>query len=405
VTSLIEMPFDLDGGRPFVSVENPGHDPLKFFLDTGAGFSAIDEGLAQDLRLDFGHIYCELSPSVPGIDPRHITFMCAEEKFCGDAANVQSLSIPIVDPECPWMERKPLRDQAQVDGLIGGDIFGRYIVEIDYQLRRVRFFDPQGYEATVGSETIGISVKSHWLAIYVGDGIDRRMMCPIKTNDPYVKGELIVSGSRLDRPEFLIDTGLPTSLVVSHTFSERYGILDNVESKIQSICPLASYGVGECDVGRLEALLIGDSGLKIPFPIVSFYQKPMWESSGDYDGIIGHDILRRFKIAFDYGNQRMTLERNDDFDQPYTYDMSGTYLERHEEGVKVSKLIGPSDSPAVEAGLAKGDIIIAINGEPLENFTCDQVEGMFRQEGKEYHLDVSRPDGIFKTCIRTRRLI
>jgi hypothetical protein len=49
-------------------------------------------------------------------------------------------------------------------------------------------------------------------------------------------------------------------------------------------------------------------------------------ASSKYDGLIGSEILRRFKVIFDYTRGRLMLERNDHFDEPIEYDMSGISL-------------------------------------------------------------------------------
>lgn len=379
MTSFIEVPFDLVGNRILVKVENRECGPLTFVLDTGAEFSKIDKALAECLGLEFAHI-------------RLGTVR---------AANVRGLKIPGVDPgECPWMEAED--DLAPVDGLIGGDILGRYIVEIDYLQKSARFCNPPGDKPPVGSKRLQIRILQGQVRIYVGNGAGFAT-CFIDTNRPYVDAELIVSGSQLCRGRFLIDTGNPPAFILSEAFTRKHRFLKALR-KVPDFCPLAAYGDGKCDVGRLEGISIGDIGLNIASPLVHFYQEPMWKE--DYDGIIGGEVLRRFRIRFDYDNKQMILEPNKDFDMPYEFDMSGTYLKPIAEGFELWKLIGdPSDSPAVEAGLKEGDVIIAINGKPHSEFTCDQVDQMFIEEGKEYRLDVSRRDRVFTTCIRTRRLM
>lgn len=46
-----QVPFVLEGGRPVVEVTLDGHGPYRFILDTGAGTSLLDAGVAAELGL------------------------------------------------------------------------------------------------------------------------------------------------------------------------------------------------------------------------------------------------------------------------------------------------------------------------------------------------------------------
>jgi len=51
------------------------------------------------------------------------------------------------------------------------------------------------------------------------------------------------------------------------------------------------------------------------------------DEEGDNDGPIGNEILRRFKVTIDYSRQRMMLEPNAHFSDPFENDMSGIAFE------------------------------------------------------------------------------
>ncbi len=63
------------------------------------------------------------------------------------------------------------------------------------------------------------------------------------------------------------------------------------------------------------------------------------------------------------------------------------------------------DSPATEAGLREGDVIVALDGQPAAEFTLEQVREPFRQEGREYRLGIRRGEELLEVRIRLRRLV
>jgi C-terminal processing protease CtpA/Prc len=115
-------------------------------------------------------------------------------------------------------------------------------------------------------------------------------------------------------------------------------------------------------------------------------------AGSDFDGIIGAEILRRFKVIIDYSRQQMIVEPNLHLNDPYEYDMSGLVLTAAGPDFKAFKIFRVLDrSPAAECGLQEGDQIEALNGQPAANFNLEQIRKLFTQgAGIEYKLTVRR---------------
>lgn len=152
-------------------------------------------------------------------------------------------------------------------------------------------------------------------------------------------------------------------------------------------------------------LQLGSFTFKNPVAIF-FLDKKGVLASPEFDGVIGGEILRRFKVVFDYSRQQLILEPNRHFSEPDEYDMSGLLLIAEGEDFKILKvrhLI--EDSPATEAGLREGDVISAVNGTLASKLSLEQVRAMFKKEGQSYLLSIRRGGERMQIRIRLRRLI
>jgi membrane-associated protease RseP (regulator of RpoE activity) len=158
-------------------------------------------------------------------------------------------------------------------------------------------------------------------------------------------------------------------------------------------------------IGRVPTVQIGRFTFKKTVAVF-FQDKQGVVSLSEFDGIIGAEIWRRFKVIFDYSRGQMILEPNRYISDSEQYDMSGMLLIA--EGTdfrtfKVRRMI--ENSPATLAGLREGDIISAIDGKPTSNLTLEQVRQMFKQKGRSYRLTVERDGQKIQTKIKLRRLI
>src|SRR5712691_9706062 len=102
----------------------------------------------------------------------------------------------------------------------------------------------------------------------------------------------------------------------------------------------------------------------------------------------------------------MIVELNANFADRFEYDMSGIRLRADGADftiLKVSRVV--ENSPATEAGVREGDVVSAIDGSPAAEFSLSQISQMFKQEGKEYLLDIIRGEEKKQLKLKLRRLI
>jgi C-terminal processing protease CtpA/Prc len=96
-------------------------------------------------------------------------------------------------------------------------------------------------------------------------------------------------------------------------------------------------------------------------------------------GNIGGGILKRFVVTFDYEHNTMYLKpiagQVADLD---TFDRAGMWFNKDTEGFKVVDVT--VKTPAADAGLAKGDIITAIDGKPATGIPLPDMRKRLRNE-------------------------
>jgi C-terminal processing protease CtpA/Prc len=88
--------------------------------------------------------------------------------------------------------------------------------------------------------------------------------------------------------------------------------------------------------------------------------------------------------------QRVYLEPNAQFDEPIQYDKSGLELVSFGEGYKEFKVRAIAEnSPASEASLLPGDLLVKVNGSPASAFSLSDIRQILKQ-ANECDLTVRR---------------
>jgi predicted aspartyl protease len=352
-----------------------GSKPLAFILDTGASTTVISDSQAKELGL-----------KLEGKTDATTQGGSIEASF------VKDVSLNLSGVEFPKMTLAAIRLSGleaglgrQVDGILGYEIFNRFVVEIDYASKVVTFYEPQGYKYSGRGAVIPISIED---------------------NTPFVVGR--ITEPKPFKGNFLIDTGAPGILNIAGPFAAKHKLLDSVPHTISITSGALLAGRSSGKIGRLKRFQMGNVVIKKP--VVNFSQdiggSEGEEASTEYGGLIGGEILRRFRVIIDYSRKQIVFESKRNLSQPYEFDMSGMSLAAGGEGFKIFRVRAlVENSPATEAGFNVGDIIIAIDGKYTAEMTLEQIRRMFRQEGRRYKLIVKRGESVLPLKIKTRRLI
>jgi len=372
--NVISLPFELISNHVFLRGSVGQSGPLWFVLDTGDKYGIIDLTRARALGL-------QLQGQVP-------IGGAGEGVLRGSFVKDASMTLDGLEGAPQKLSfAMPLENLAQVighdfDGVLGQDFISQFVVEIDYLSKRVILHDKNKYT-------------------YSGPG----QAIPITFNfggHPQATAQILEKGRDPVEGTFVFDIGYGGSLVVNRSFVEKNQLLPPTKKTIPAIAGVGAGGESRALIGRVGGFKLG--GFLIDNPVVSFSLDV--RGAATMLNVVGAEILKKFKVVLDYGRRTMILEANSQFADPIEFHKSGLFLKTNgggdHSGFTVMSVF--DNSPASEAGIQKGDVLVSINGRPAAEFTLPQINEMLKQE-TQFVLRFKRSEGFIEVKLKPRRLI
>jgi hypothetical protein len=289
-----------------------------------------------------------------------------------------------------------------IHGIIGGDLYRDFVVKVNYSSKKITFYNPESYsyKKCKNCETFPLDFYSQKPFI-----------------DVLVQNHL---GEEF-KVKLLIDSGGGDALWLFENTHPRIKISDKYFNDY------LGKGLNGDIYGKrskIDKLKIGSFVFEDAF--VSYPDSSNIDialKNKERNGTLGANILRRFLVIYDYPGRKITLKKNSHFKKPFFYNKSGLELtyggdmmvkERKsrytegtsQEGKSITQLISsyvlaykPSyqishlrdDSPAKNAGLLVGDIILEINGSVAYNKEMQEIiHTLSQKENKKIKLLISR---------------
>jgi len=375
----LAIPIDVTSyGGIFLQARVNNSQPLSFYLDSGASFPFVigtNKATALGLKLDEQFLMGGgAGPNMAVVSKTNgLTIALTNTTFTNQRAAV--LDLRTIEEQLG----RPL------DGLVGVELFLKYVVEIDYASRLLRLYDPQSYVFSGNGESVPLALR------------DGHFFVPATIDIPQ-RGE--IAG------QFLVDTGgCMMTTILTTGFARRHTLPVSAQKTIVDRSVAGLGGQTRLLVSRASSFKIGSAVFSAPLIYLS-QDKGGALASSEFDGLIGTEILKRFKLIFDYSRQRLILERNARFSEPLEYDMTGMNLRAYGDAFRVFKIHQVlENSPAREAGLNVGDTVEAIDSIPASQLTLEQILQMMKVPDHEYQLTVKSGTGLRTVKIKTRRLI
>jgi hypothetical protein len=229
----------------------------------------------------------------------------------------------------------------------------------------------------------------------------------LRNDVPFSAGALrLPDGRRIDAT-YLIDLGAKATVLFAEPFIERHRVREAITGP-SFTAPLGA-GVGgrtRYRFVRVPEVTLGPGGAPLTWnDIVVGLSVDGTLRSSFYDGLFGLDMLQRFRPTFDYARSRLVLEPRANPPAPSEIDLSGLFLveARSPRAVRVDA-VAPGSS-ARDAGVAVGDEVVRIDGQPASAMTLAQMRDVLRSRpGRHVELELRRNGESLKRTITLRRM-
>jgi len=289
-----------------------------------------------------------------------------------------------------------------INGIIGGDLFRDFIVDINYTTKRIKFNKPESYfyKKCKKCQTFDLEFykEKPYLNIIVQS--DNEQPIPVK---------------------LLIDSGGGDTLWLFDKSSDDIEIPErNFEDYLGRGLSGNIYGK-RSKIGKIE---IGDfifNDANVAYPDSSSIEKAYQHA--ERNGSLASEILKRFRLIIDYPNKKITFAKKSKyFNDAFLYNMSGIelsysgsmlvkerdnsvplgvfndaesttielvykYVYAFKQSFEIVHL--RKDSPAHKAGLQIKDVILQINGKPAYDHKLEEI----------IHILSTKPNKLIKLII------
>lgn len=376
----IEVPFEYENNFIIVNVLFNNFLPLRFIFDTGAEHTILTKREISDLMA----INYTRKFSIMGADLTTVLTAYLTQNIDLTMGRFKALNKNILVLDDDYFKFDEFAG-IDVQGIIGADLFRRYVVKINFKRKIITLYNPTHFNLP--------SKK------YVELPIE------IRRHKPYVTTNVQFADQTELKVKLLLDTGASLPLML-HT--NTHPNLNLPEKIIRSKLAIGLGGDLEGFIGRTQNLFLKD--IVLQETTTYFQDLPDAIDSlqiNSRNGIIGNEILSRFVIILDYINEKVYLKPDKKFKKKFKFDRSGLLLAR--SGKRMEQFVIYSvikDSPADHAGIQVGDVITWCNGWPASFYTLEGISRKFKKRvGKKITLKVKRDNQKMEFKFKLRNMI
>lgn len=329
----IRIPIEIKHNIVLIPLRINGSIELKFILDTGVRTTLLVEPLIMGmLHLD------SLSPiNVKGLGegPPIPAALARNIRIDIPGAVGKGINMVIL-PEGAVSYGEMFGED--IYGIIGNELFGQFVMEINYSQKMLVIHDPFRYKPPR-------KTRAHSIQVIQGK--------------PYMMAEITDHAGKKANRLWLLDTGASQGI----TFYSNGHTLPDM--KLETFLGKGLNGNVYGHLARAQSFEI--AGHRFTEPIVGYPDSESIRLLGDtinWYGNIGADILSRFNITFDYLRGQVYFRKNSAFKKPFGYNVAGLEVEAtgiHFQDIRVS-YVRPG-SPAALAGILIGDKVVSVNGQ------------------------------------------
>jgi len=358
IHGTLAIPFERCGNLAFIPVRVNGSDTLSFLIDSGANACVIDLRRAEELKLKRLE---RVKGSGAGKGPVDTWIM--------DNTQV-TFGLPGLDVHADLVAALDLSNNLpvlgrRVDGILGYDLLDRFLVELDYE-----------------AGVLLLSPRDSLLA--PGSGVTLPLV--FSNRLPHVEVMLTPTGHEPLRQTLLVDSGSNDAVDDSLLTLSTSPLIETMS------------GVGQ---GKEFRSIAGRWG-SVDIGTLHFTDVP-----GGAGGVplIGGEVLRRFTVIFDFQHERLILKPNRHVFDPFVEDASGLSLRLVPDCGALRVHDVTPRSPAQECGVRVNDVLLAVDGAPVQKLGLERTARVFQEAGRSYRLRIRRSKDELNLILVTRTLL
>lgn len=362
----VQIPIEIHNNLIVIPVVLNDALPLKFILDTGVRTTILTQKTFTDiLNLVYARKYTIAGPGGINIVEAYVT-------------NNVSLNLPGVIGRGHAMlvlgqDYLELRNYLGTDvhGILGYELFSRFIIEIDYEKKLLTLMLPEKFHKRRRFQTIPMSIED---------------------TKPYIYAPVVFTNGVKLNAKFLVDSGASHGLMLEPTSNDLIAVPPNAVSSLIGR-GLGGEIVGK--VGRIESISMGTYELDnviANFPDPNSYSDSIKIGNTFRNGAIGGEILSRFTVIFNFPAEKIYLKKNSSFKKRFYYNLSGITLKAKGAQLNAFEVTEVRElSPSYTAGILAGDIVLSLNGISVKELDLSIMNGFLNSKpGRKIKIEISR---------------
>lgn len=356
INNLIIIPLQINGS-----------DTLHFILDTGINTSIIcDLATGEELKLNYAR-EIQLQGLGTGIPLEAIHSFGNEINISGIRGINQDFFVLLEN-----IFRLSEKLGYQIDGILSYSVFNSFITKIDYEKEVITVYNPKYFRY---KKNLRKSVSIPLI---------------INNNKPFIYVMLQVSDCRLIPLKVMLDTGASNSFWLDANTIKDFEIPPGAKKTF-----LGSSLSGDVNGYLTRFYKMSIDRFNLEDVLVAFPDSVLIEQSSGIEkrnGSVGAETMRRFNIIIDYPNETVTFTKNDNYNEPFSYNKCGIELRCPYPGVNFYQISNVyAESPAEKAGIRKNDFIHSINGTEADELSLNEIYKLFQgRTGNKIKITVDR---------------
>ncbi len=382
--SSVELSFRKESNLIIVPIKLNGEGPYNFIVDTGSESGLIFEKWV----IAEGNLVNARKIPVYGNDGGKVTDLLVANGLNVNFQGVKGVQQTMLVLDDNVIDVKNVLG-ANVHGVLGSEIFNRFVVDIDYDNKILRLHDPKTYKRPKGYKRLPLEIENF---------------------RPFIRVQVGQKGHKPIEVKLLVDSGASSALFLDEEHNEEIVL---PKKTIEHSLGRGLAGIIEGRVGRIHKLKFGSyrfSHVTTSFPKnwgIGSDNHLIKERKDIRYGTLGADILSRFHVIFDYANSQVFLRKSKEFANAFVFNTIGFNVisvgQELNEYVIVDII---PDSPAAKAEIEVGDELISLNGKPAFFHSLTEINNILREKpGGILTVILRRGDELIKKTVRHKRIL